>query len=173
METDSLDQILADWRRERPELNPAPLESVGRVLVLAQHLQRSVEKALSVHGISLGQFDILATLRRQGPEGRMTPKQLMRSVMLSSGGMTSRLDRLEEAGWIRRYADPEDRRGVLIALTAKGRRLIDAATQTRFAEAARSAPPFEDEQMQLLIQLLRKWLIAIEHANPDAAQEIS
>ena len=157
---DLIDRMNERWKAVRPDLEPEPLEVVGRVIVLAQHLERSVNEALAVHGLTLGQFDILATLRRQS-DGRLTPTQLLRSVMLSSGGMTNRLDRLEEAGWIRREADPEDRRGVVVALTAAGRRLIDAATETRVAEAKRSLPPLTVEEAGELKQLLRKWLGSI------------
>jgi DNA-binding MarR family transcriptional regulator len=81
--------------------------------------------------------------------------------MLSSGGMTNRLDRLEEAGWIRREADPEDRRGVVVGLTRKGRELIDAATDTRFVEARRSMPPLDPKETRALAGLLRKWLASM------------
>src|SRR5262245_49842790 len=131
---DVIDRLLAAWLAARPELDPSPLALVGRVIVLAQHLEASVGAALEKHGLTLGQFDILATLRRHGPKGGLTPSELLRSVMLSSGGMTARLDKLEEAGLITRVADAEDRRKVVIELTAKGRRVIDAATATRFAE---------------------------------------
>lgn len=161
---DSVDGLIAAWRGARPDLDAAPMESVGRVLVLAKRLERSVEAALKVHNLSLGQFDILGTLRRQ--EGGMTPSQLLRSVMLSSGGMTSRLDRLEEVGWIVRQADPSDRRGVIVALTAKGRKLIDAATATRFAEAARSSPGLSAAEAGQLAGLLRRWLRQLQDADP-------
>ena len=154
---DLIDQMNEQWKKVRPDLDSTPLEVVGRVIVLAQHLERSVNEALATHGLTLGQFDILATLRRQSGSG-LTPTQLMRSVMLSSGGMTNRLDRLEEAGWIRRESDPEDRRGVVVALTPAGRKLIDAATETRFAEAERSIPPLDPKEFQTLANLLRRWL---------------
>jgi DNA-binding MarR family transcriptional regulator len=157
---DLIDQMNEQWRAARPDLDPGPLEVVGRVIVLAQYLERSVNEALAAQGLTLGQFDILATLRRQ-PDGRLTPTQLMQSVMLSSGGMTNRLDRLEEAGWIRREPDPEDRRGVVVGLTRKGRELIDAATETRFAEARDSLPPFDANEMREMKRLLRKWLAAV------------
>jgi DNA-binding MarR family transcriptional regulator len=157
---DLIDRMNEQWRAARPDLDPGPLEVVGRVIVLAQYLERSVNAALAAHGLTLGQFDILATLRRQ-PDGRLTPTQLMRSVMLSSGGMTNRLDRLEEAGWIRREPDPEDRRGVVVGLTRKGRELIDAATATRFAEARNSLPPLDGNEMREMKRLLQKWLSAV------------
>jgi DNA-binding MarR family transcriptional regulator len=160
MVMDLIDRMNEQWKAVRPDLDPEPLEVVGRVIVLGQHLERSVNEALAAHGLTLGQFDILATLRRQS-DGRLTPTQLLRSVMLSSGGMTNRLDRLEEAGWIRREADPADRRGVVVALTPAGRKIIDAATETRFAEANRSLPALDAAELDLLKRLLSKWLTSI------------
>lgn len=158
MPSDAVDQLLAAWRETRPDLDPGPLGVVGRVIVLAQHLEKSVANALSVHGLTLGQFDILATLRRHSPKGGLTPTQLLGSVMLSSGGMTSRLDTLERSEWITRKPDPNDRRGVIIDLTPKGKKLIDAATETRFAEAAASMPALPPEDTAKLEVMLRNWL---------------
>lgn len=155
---DVIDLMIADWRGVRPDLDPSPLELVGRVIVLAQHLEKSVNAALKEHKITLGQFDILATLRRHSGTGGLTPTQLWRSVLLSSGGMTSRLDRLEEQRLVVRKADPTDRRGVVVELTAKGRRVIDAATETRFEEAAASLPELSGTDRRVLSGLLRKWL---------------
>jgi DNA-binding MarR family transcriptional regulator len=155
---DAIDRLVAAWRDARPDLDGSPLEVVGRVIVLAQHLERSVEAALEKHRLSLGQFDILATLRRHGKKGGLSPSQLLESVMLSSGGMTARLDKLAEAGLVYRKADPNDRRVVVVELTAKGRRVIDAATETRFAEARASLPPLEPDELATLAGLLRRWL---------------
>ncbi len=153
---DVIDEMLRAWRTARPELDPSPLAVVGRVIVLAKHLERSVDAALAVHKLSLGQFDILATLRRIG--NGMTPTQLLQNVMLTSGGMTSRLDRLTALGFISRKADPDDRRGVVVELTAKGRRVIDAATATRFDEALTSMPELTTSEQKILVGLLRRWL---------------
>jgi DNA-binding MarR family transcriptional regulator len=158
---DVIDRMLEAWREARPDLDPAPLAVVGRVIVLAQHLERSVETALEKHGLTLGEFDILATLRRHGPKGGLTPSQLLESVMLSSGGMTARLDRLAQAGLIYRKADKDDRRKVVVDLTAKGRRVIDSATATRFREAGDSLPPLSPEELRALAGLLRRWLAQV------------
>jgi len=155
---DVIDALVAAWRETRPDLDPSPLAVVGRVIVLAQHLEESVGAALAKHHLSLGQFDILATLRRHAPKGGLTPSELLGSVMLSSGGMTARLDKLEAAGLIERAADAGDRRKVVIGLTAKGRRVIDAATATRFEEARSSLPPLNAREMDTLAGLLRRWL---------------
>jgi len=155
---DVIDDLLAAWQETRPELDSSPLGVVGRVIVLARHLEQSVGIALEKHGLTLGQFDILATLRRHGPKGRLTPSELLESVMLSSGGMTARLDKLEDASLIARGSDSEDRRKVVIELTAKGKRLIDTATVTRFDEAKTSLPKMPPEELETLEGLLRKWL---------------
>ncbi len=159
-DADAVDQVLADWRAARPDLDPEPLALVGRVLVLARLLEARVDEALDRHRLTLGQFDILATLRRHGPAGGLSPKRLMTSVVLSSGGMTSRLDKLAERGLITRSPDADDRRGVVVALTAKGRKLIDAATATRFADAADSLPPLSAGDRARLEKMLRVWLLA-------------
>lgn len=158
---DVVDRLIAKWREARSDLDPSPLGVVGRVIVLAQHLERNVEGALEKHKLTLGQFDILATLRRNGRKGGLTPTQLLESVVLSSGGMTARLDALAEAGYICRKPKPEDRRMVMIELTAKGRRAIDNATKTRFQEAKDSLPPLDAAEMTTLTRLLQKWLAQV------------
>lgn len=158
-EADAIDHLIEAWRRVRPDLDPEPLALVGRVLVLAQYLERSVNAALKRHGLTLGQFDILATLRRHGVKGGLTPGQLLRSVMLSSGGMTARLDQLARTGLIVRRPNPQDRRTVVVELTPKGRQIIDAATATRFANARECLPLLEQSAQHDLVRWLRRWLL--------------
>src|SRR3954463_7694172 len=158
---DVIDRMMAAWKEARPELDPTPLGLVGRVIVLAQPLERSVEEALEKHHLTLGQFDILATLRRNGPKGGLAASALLEGVILSSGGMPARLDSLCRDGWIYRKTDPKDRRKVVVELTAKGRRTIDAATRTRFAEAAESQPPLTPRQRAKLAEMLRRWLAQV------------
>ena len=164
---DSIDRMNAAWRREFPTLDPTPLDVVGRAIVLARHLERRANIALARHGLTLGQFDILATLRRHGPNGGLTPGQLLKSVMLTSGGMTARLMKLESLGLIERTADPVDRRGVVVGLTSKGRRVIDAAAATRFREAGQSLPPLSTADRRRLAGWLRTWLLTVESGPTD------
>ena len=157
-EPDAVDSLVDAWNAVHPNLNADGLHLVGRVLVLAQYLQRSVDARLAKFEMTLGQFDILATLRRRG---QLTPKQLLESVVLSSGGMTGRLDGLAEVGWIVRKADPSDRRGVLVELTAKGKKTIDAAAKARFAEAEESSPALNAKRAAELADSLRIWLLQL------------
>ena len=105
----------------RPELDTGGLAVVGRVLVLAKLLERSVTRALKPLGLSLSAFDMLAMIRRHGEPLRMTPAELARATMLTSGAMTNRIDRLEERGLVRREPDPFDGRSIHVVLTEEGR----------------------------------------------------
>ncbi len=154
---DAVDRVVGEWRGVRPDLDPAPLELVGRVLILAGLLEARVARALGPFNLSLGQFDILATLRRR-PDERLSPSELLKSVVLSSGGMTARLDKLESLGLVVRAADPADRRGVAVALTARGKKLIDQATAARFADAADAVAGLPAADRDVLAGLLRAWV---------------
>jgi len=162
---DTIDRIVSAWRIALPNLDPSSLEVVGRVLVLAQRLEERVSTVLIDHKLSLGQFDILATLRRNGPRGELSPSELLKNVALSSGGMTARLDKLEEAGLIARKPDPIDRRMLVIELTELGQQAIDAAAAARFEEARNSLPDFNSPELKVLEDLLRRWLCAIEETD--------
>lgn len=167
---DVVDELIAAWQRARPDLDPNPLHLVGRVLVLAQRLEESVATVLASFGLTLGQFDILATLRRHSPQGGLTPTELLQSVVLSSGGMTARLDRLAAAGLIERRAAADDRRKVIIHLTPRGQEVIDAAIAARLAEARQALPPLIPREQELLITLLRRWLTFFEQRQVEQRQ---
>jgi DNA-binding MarR family transcriptional regulator len=159
MARDGVDEILEQWRRERPDLDPSPIGVVGRVSRLARELERRLEPVYAAHGLEPGWHDLLATLRRSGPPYRMRPTDLMETLMLTSSGTTKRLDRLEKAGMIARAPDPSDRRGTLIALTDAGRELIDGVTGPHLANEARLLAPLTPAERDTLAGLLRKLLI--------------
>src|SRR5690348_17161572 len=108
-ERDGVDEILEQWRRERPDVDSAPIGVIGRISRLARELERRVEAVQVEHGLDGGWYDVLATLRRSGPPYRLRATDFAGALMLTSSGTTKRLDRLESAGLIRREADPEDR----------------------------------------------------------------
>lgn len=140
---------------------------VGRISRAAQALRRPLEATFRRFGLNGGEFDVLATLRRSGAPYTLTPTALFTELMLSSGAMTNRLDRLEQAGLIQRRPDPADRRGTLVVLTPVGLTLIDAAVAEHVANERRLLTPLTaDEQVQLA-GLLRKLLPALEDAPGD------
>jgi DNA-binding MarR family transcriptional regulator len=155
-ERDGVDLILEQWRRERPELDSSPIGVIGRVSRLARELEQRLEPVYREHGLEPGWHDVLATLRRSGAPYRLRPTEFTNALMLTSSGTTKRLDRLEKAGLIARAADPDDRRGTLITLTAAGRSLIDAVTEAHLANERRLLGALTDAEQRRLADLLRK-----------------
>jgi DNA-binding MarR family transcriptional regulator len=124
---DDVDRIVAQWARERPELETEAMAVFGRIYRVAKVVGDRQEKVYGELGLNRGEFDVLATLRRSGEPFQLSPKQLSATLMLTTGGMTGRLDRLEKAGRVVRSPDPDDRRGLVITLTGTGRELVDRA----------------------------------------------
>ena len=124
---DEVDDLVAAWRAERPDLDVEPLQVLSRVSRLARHLDRARRAAFAAHGLEIWEFDVLSALRRHGPPYQLTPGALLRATLVTSGTMTNRVDRLAEGGLVRREPDPQDRRGVLVTLTETGRARVDAA----------------------------------------------
>lgn len=122
---DAVDVIEDQWRRERPDLDVEAMAILGRLGRLLTVGAEKIESVFAAHGLQRGEFDVLAALRRSGEPYELSPSALADALMMSRAGMTSRLDRLERAGLVRRTADPEDRRSIRIAFTDEGRRLID------------------------------------------------
>src|ERR1700722_7073980 len=122
---DEVDEIVARWRSERPDLDVAPLQVLSRVARLARHLDRARRAAFADHGLEPWEFDVLSALRRQGPPYELSPGALLHTPLVTSGTMTNRIDRLEEAGLVRRRPDPQDKRGILVTLTQAGQDRAD------------------------------------------------
>ncbi|HSK55864.1 MAG TPA: MarR family transcriptional regulator [Jiangellales bacterium] len=127
MERDEVDRLIEAWRRERPDLDTAPMEVLSRVTRLARHLDRARRGAFAEHGLEPWEFDVLAALRCEGPPYELSPGRLLASTMVTSGTMTARVDKLVDRGLVSRRPDPHDRRGVLVGLTGPGRAAVDAA----------------------------------------------
>jgi DNA-binding MarR family transcriptional regulator len=162
VERDAVDVILEQWARERPDLDASPIGVVGRVSRLSRHLERRLEPVFAEHGLDGGLFDVLVTMRRSGPPYRLSPTQLYSTTMLSSGAMTSRLDRLERAGLVSRSPDPDDRRGLLVELTPEGRRVVDRAMAAHVGNEAGLVGALTAAEREQLARLLRKLLLSFE-----------
>jgi DNA-binding MarR family transcriptional regulator len=162
--TDAVDRITAQWRTERPDLDSSPMEVIGRITRASVLIQRELERVFALHGLAGGDFDVLATLRRSGTP--VTPGELSRSTMVTTGGMTKRLDRLESLGLIRRQPDPNDRRGRLIALTDVGRALCDRAVEAHLENEERLLAELPVAKREQLAALLRELLIALDERAP-------
>jgi DNA-binding MarR family transcriptional regulator len=162
---DHMDAIVAQWSRERPDVDVTALGILGRLFRAAQLADVELARGISEHELQPGWFDLLAALRRSGRPFELTPTQLLATTMLSSGGMTKRLDRLEDAGLVARRPDPGDRRGTLVGLTPKGRAVVDDALVTHVANEKRLLEPLSATERRALDRLLRQVLAGLE---PDA-----
>jgi len=167
MQHDGVDIIIQQWQHERPDLDPEPMGIIGRISRLAQHLDRYIERELQPLGLSSGEFDVLATLRRAGTPYQLTPTALFRSLMLSSGAMTNRIDRLERAGWVRRRPDPTDRRGTLVQLTSEGVQLVNRAVEAHIENERRLLTTLSAEERVQLRDALRRLLGSFETRERD------
>ncbi len=154
MEQDFINRLIEQWRGIRPDLNSDAMRTSGRLLRLAKRVERRSEMLLQRYGLSLWQFDVLATLRRHCCD--LCPGELLKATLLTSGAMTHRLDRLEKAGLIERTRDPKDRRGVRVFLTKAGRELVDQVIEARFAEAALIESCLTPKEAETLAHLLQK-----------------
>ncbi|TFH88578.1 MarR family transcriptional regulator [Billgrantia azerbaijanica] len=153
---------VSQWRRELPDLDLLPMEVVGYLKTSQLITKERLDAFFKQHGLQAGEFDVLATLRRAGAPYALTPTQLYEALMLSSGGMTNRLDRLERAGLIQRSPNPEDRRGVLVSLTERGRDLMERIIPLHVENEARLLAPLNRDEQETLRRLLGKLLDGLE-----------
>jgi DNA-binding MarR family transcriptional regulator len=151
---DFLDGLLATWAAEAPGINVDALGAVTRIRRLATYLERGVDKALAPLGMTLWQLEVLAFLL-QAPRSGLQVTQLLPAALLSPAAMTNRLDRLQEAGWIDRIPDPEDRRATRIRLTRTGRAMTKKALQVRSDAAVAVLAALSPGQRAKLAPLLR------------------
>ena len=163
--SDHVDDIVEQWGRERPDLDVSALALVGRLLRASRLADARLSEGIRIHGLESGWFDLLAALRRSGPPFELNPSELMRTTLLSSGGMTKRIDRLADEGLVVRRPDPGDRRGTLIRLTARGKALIDRALETHLANEERLLGGLSSSQRRQLDSLLQRLLANLERRN--------
>ena len=160
--TDRVARIQAQWRRERPDLDMSPQGVIGRLHRLAAHLTDELNVVYRRHGLGEGEFDVLATLRRSGAPYELAPGELAAQTMVTTGGLTKRIDRLEEAGLVTRRRSDTDGRARVVALTPSGVRVIDAAFSDHMRNERRLVDQLSSKQAAQLEQLLATWLAAYE-----------
>ena len=153
---DPVDAIVEQWRHERPDLDPSPIALFGRVHRVYLRYQAVLNKTFARHGLNSASFDVLAALRRSGAPYRKTGTQLANGSLLSSAGVTFRLDRLEEAGLIERQRDHDDRRVVYSALTDTGLEVIDRTIEAHLEAEAALLTGLTAKERQQLATLLSK-----------------
>ena len=170
MERDRVDHVIEQWAHERPDLDTSPMEIVARMSRLFRYLERAIGEVLGEHGLNESQFGVLAALRRAGQPYTLSPTQLYNSLLISSGAMTNRLERLTAMGLVKRIAEPADRRSLLVALTPKGLKVVDAAVQAHVANERRLLASLSRSERRELAALLRKLVLSFEADDPRAQE---
>ena len=158
--------MLASWARELPDLDTAPAGVVARLGRLVAYVDHAVGATLAEHGLRRSSWDVLATLRRHGSPYRLSPTALYQEGMRSSGAMTHRLRRLEDADLVERVPDPDDGRSVLVQLTAKGVELVETVLPAHLENERRLLSPLDAEEQRTLALLLSKLLLTFEQERP-------
>lgn len=159
---DHVARIQAEWARERPDLDVSPVAIIGRLHRLAARLTDELVAVYAEHGLTEGEFDVLATLRRSGAPYEYSAGELAERTMITTGGMTKRLDRLEHKGLISRRPSESDARGRVVALTRHGREVIDAAFEDHAANERRLVDMLPAPERQELERILTMWLSRFE-----------
>lgn len=160
--SDVIDQVLADWRNARPETKADALQVVGRILWLGRRYEDDVVRLLSERGLAYSDYDVLATLRRAGIPYELAPTDLARRVLLSSGGLTACLRRLETWGYVSRHSVPNDRRRLMAKLTPKGFDLVESFIDQRFNLANQALNSLRTADIEQAETLLRQLMRATE-----------
>lgn len=155
-EADHVERRRAQWRRELPDVDTVGMAVLGRARLITLHARPAIEAVFSRHGLDAGEFDVLATLLRSGPPYSLRPTELYTSLMISSGGLTDRLDRLRRAGLIRREPSPDDRRSLLVQLTPEGRTRAEAAFREDMALERELLAGLPKQELDDLARLLAK-----------------
>ena len=159
---DHVDRVRDQWARERPDLDTEPIGVIARLGRAAHYIDHGHAEFFNRHGLSRADWDVLASLRREGRPYSLSPTALYRALMRTSGAMSQRLARLERQGLIQRRLDPADRRGIVVSLTPKGRRLVDRIAADHLANERQLLAPLSTEEWEALAGLLRKLLLAYE-----------
>lgn len=162
MDLDHVDRIMEQWRLARPDVDVSGMEIIGRIGRLERLIRPRLNEVFAEHDLESWEFDVLATLRRGGESSRLTAGQLLDSMMIASGTMTHRIDRLENRGLLRRVKDPSDGRVVLVTLTEQGLDKINAALEDHAANELRIVEALDESERDALVGLLRRFHLILE-----------
>lgn len=172
MQEDAIDRIVHQWNRERPQLDVSATHVLQRISRIYLLQSASFAAVFDRYGITFGEFEVLASLVRSGPPHQMSPTRLVDALVLSSGAMTNRIDRVEALGLVERLPDPSDRRGTLVALTREGRQTVDAAMVAHLANEERLLSALSSAERGTLARLLRKLLLSEPFAELDSSRTV-
>lgn len=164
---DSVDRLLADWARVRPDLELAPVAIIARFNRLNRTINAELETTFGEYGLNAAEFYSLVTLVRLDDPDGVSQRRLMRALNLSSGTVSTRVDRLAERGLVTRDVDPADRRNSRVALTAEGLALFERATPAHIATENRILAGLDPEQRTQLVELLRTLLVSLEGTSSE------
>lgn len=168
---DAVDRIVGQWRDERPELDVSPMEVVGRVSRLSRLVDRRLGEHFAEHSIESWTYDVLATLRRCGEPYELSPGDLVRQTMVTTGAITNRIDRLVERGLVERHHSDADRRRVIVRLTPNGRRLVDQVAPGHYALEHELLAPLDPPARRQLAESLRTLLLHLgDEATADGCR---
>jgi len=159
---DKVDEVIAQWNKEKPDLDITSMAIIGRFKRIEQHLTLEMAKTFSEHGLNLANFDVLATLRRSGSPYALSPNDLIKSTMVTSGTMTNRIDQLCKAGLVERIKNPKDGRSVVVSLTKAGYKVIDTAITAHVETENKLTSCLSEDDKKNLNDLLRKFLKGFE-----------
>jgi DNA-binding MarR family transcriptional regulator len=166
-EQDHIDRFLERFGAQLPLVDLVVEGIVDRIGGLSRRLHREMDATLEEFGLNQGEWKVLGTLWRAGKPHRLSPGELARIEELSSGAMTNRLDRLEEGGHVRRLPDPDDRRGVQVELTDRGRRTWEKAVAAQAKKEAVVTSALNDREKAQLTNLLRKLMLEFEKRESE------
>jgi DNA-binding MarR family transcriptional regulator len=162
---------MAQWRRQRPDIDCSGKAVVGRILLLQETILRTVNAALAPHGLRYPDYAVLATLRVAGEPFRMSPSRLQATMLFTSGGVSNLLRRVESKGYVRRLADPADGRGILVELTQKGFDLAESAMADHAGAERRLCAMLNTKEQETLAELLSRMILLNGNGGePDACR---
>lgn len=159
---DWTDNLLDSWAALQSGFEVAPYQVTARISRISLHIAHHQEEVFGRFGLNRGDVGVLSALRIAGPPNQLSPTRLFKGLMLSSAGITNRLDRLEKRGLVQRTRDPNDRRGVLVELTAEGRSVLEQAVQANTTAERELVAGLDAAELEALARLLKKLLAGLE-----------